>query len=164
MSADLLSDALHVLNGRERGRTDRMARLEAAGVPTESSALRCWYAAALRDEQQADGCWFYGDSARGGGDADLPRIGRYFARIAVTKPEAYQIAAANEDGEANEDAGLWRYRNSRGSTGGNFDTEAEAIAALEANMERDGWTRDWRVARDRAIAHAESRVAAKKVR
>jgi len=137
---ELIHAARHVLNGRRRGREQRLALLAKHGVPTEYSELQKWLASATRDVQQADGYWFRGWSARtsNGVEADLPTFGKFGCRISAAKPRTFFI----------DDETGWGFDFSGecGVSGVGCETEQEAQQRAEETLRRNGFVPEWRVA------------------
>lgn len=152
---ELIQAAHHVLNGRSRGREQRLSLLAEHGVPTEYSELRKWLASATRDVKQADGYWFSGWSARtsNGVEADLPIFGKFGCRIRAAKPRTFFID--DETGWGFDFGGEF------GVSGVGCETEREAQQRAKATLRRNGFVPEWRVAATVAESQARARHEAK---
>ncbi len=67
----------------------------------------------------------------------LPRANRYLPIVHKCKPRAFML----EDTEA--DVEEWAWCDAWGSSGGAYESEATAIAALCCRLEHDGWSTDF---------------------
>lgn len=88
MTANLIDDATHELDGRQRGRTARLARLAAAGVATDRRSLQAWLDAALDAAHEAAGGLYHASTVRvsSGCDDGLPKergIGCRITRVPI---------------------------------------------------------------------------------
>lgn len=79
----LIHDAQHILNGRQRGRAARLERLSAAMIPLDPVGLRDWLAGARDKQHEHAGGLFHACTARitSGVDPHLPTSGRYGCRL-----------------------------------------------------------------------------------
>jgi len=157
MKPTLLEDAQHVLNGRLRGRSERLARLTAAGVPTKRPDLEVWVHSSTFDLAVKRGVWFRGTSVRAanGVTPGLPTFGRFAARV-----ETREIRVFDLDDCDPSDTARWAWTDG-GVSGYAYETEVEARDAAEAHLLHEGWTRDPEEAKREAIAHARARHRAK---
>ena len=167
VTTQLMQDARHELNFRSRGREERIARLQAAGVPLEREALAAWLAAETVKQQEAEGYLFAFDVIRRKTgamgqelkvDLALPHTHRIGITIVAAKPESisrswYRHASAEEveececlecTGSDEPDTFISRAWGHLGNAlfprdCFEFDTEEEAVADARARMVADGW-------------------------
>lgn len=80
---DLIQDAHHELNFRQRGRTERLARLAAAGVPTDRAGLLAWLQVEEDKINEAGGGIYFACTVRisSGHHAELPTAGPFGCRV-----------------------------------------------------------------------------------
>ncbi len=95
----LISEANHILNGRVRGRAAKLARLQAAGVPTDRQALQEWLEAALDSQHEAAGGLYHACTVniRSGTDPNLPTAGRIGCRVTRVPIHATLVTERSDD-------------------------------------------------------------------
>lgn len=152
MTTNLMQDAAHELNFRSRGREERVARLQAAGVPLDHEGLAKWLATETVKQQEAAGYMFAFDVIRrktgAAGqelkvDLSLPHTGKVGITIVAAQPTAF-LFESEEEGAEEEEAYVGRAWGQLGNAmfcrdSYGFETYEEALENARERMLRDGW-------------------------
>ena len=128
IDTNLIDDAKRELDGRQRGREGRLARLAAAGAPTDRKGLAKWRSNALDANLEARGGLYHCRTIRiaNGADADLPTLGHVGCVISRITIDVELVT--HDDGEAYDEP-EWLFRNQYGSTSCFFSKSKESAIA-----------------------------------
>lgn len=150
MTTNLMQDARHELNFRSKGSEERVARLQAAGVPADHEGLAAWLAVETVKAQEATGFLFAFDVIRrktgAAGqelkvDLSLPHTGKVGITIVTAKPAAFLAETEDSDESETYVSRAWGHLGNamfaRERAG--FETYEEALANARERMLADGW-------------------------